>query len=96
LFHKHNSLLEFFDEAKRQEFFEELSDEEEFFDASSSAPSASKSEGKYSNLIDSSKMSDVQWSILIFLIHNAFAIIHIIRFDMHMNRPDKSENIFAI
>ena len=45
--HKHKPISEFFDEAKRQEFFAKLSDEEEFFEASSSAPSASKSEGKY-------------------------------------------------
>ena len=47
LLHKHNYLLEVCDEAKRQQFFDKLSDEEEFFEASSSVPSASKSEGKY-------------------------------------------------
>ena len=47
LLHKHNYFLEVCDEAKRQQFFDKLSDEEEFFEASSSAPSASKSEGKY-------------------------------------------------
>ena len=53
LLHKDNSISEFFDapltpqirQAKKQEFFAELSDEEEFFEAS-----ASKSEGKYFNI----------------------------------------------
>ena len=42
MLHKYNYLLEVCDEAKRQQISAKLSDELEFFEASSSAPSASQ------------------------------------------------------